>query len=76
MDPQTSDGVLIVVTGDIVLTSESLRHFVQTFFLDAQQAGPNPSYYVRNSVLRLLLPMSPRRSSKTAPPSRQTTLLP
>jgi hypothetical protein len=55
LDAQTSGGgVLIVVTGDIVLSGEALRHFVQTFFLDSQQAGPSPSYYVRNSVLRLL----------------------
>jgi RNA recognition motif-containing protein len=72
LDAQTSDGgVLIVVTGDIAFPGESQRHFVQSFFLDSQHSGPSPSYYVRNSVFRLLRSHSASNHSVAAPTTEE-----
>lgn len=56
IDAQKSDGngVILMVTGDIVLPGQESKLFVQTFFLAEQTTNSKASYYVRNSILRLL----------------------
>lgn len=60
LDAQKSDnnGVFLVVTGHFTLPGKNPRPFVQSFFLACQSASGqksgSASYYVRNSVFRLL----------------------
>mmetsp|Transcript_29240 Transcript_29240/g.29607 ORF Transcript_29240/g.29607 Transcript_29240/m.29607 type:complete len:499 (+) Transcript_29240:211-1707(+) len=61
VDAQKSEnnGVFLTVTGHVTLASRPTRPFVQSFFLASQSSG-NPkspqmiSYFVRNSIFRLL----------------------
>eukprot|EP01137_Pigoraptor_chileana_P016284 Opistho-2@72995 len=53
IDYQTSvgDGIVVTVNGELAISSENPRSFMQTFFLARQ----NPSgYYVHNDMLRFL----------------------
>jgi len=56
IDAQKSEqgGVFLVVTGNLMMPGQPARQFVQSFFLAAQSTKGIASYYVRNSVFRLL----------------------
>lgn len=58
VDAQQSenDGVFLTVTGHVTLLAKPTRPFVQSFFLACQNSGNQKmvSYFVRNSVFRLL----------------------
>jgi hypothetical protein len=60
MDAQKSEnnGVFLTLTGHVTFISQPTRPFVQSFFLASQstvtQKASTVSYYVRNSVFRLL----------------------
>eukprot|EP00596_Hydrurales_sp_CCMP1899_P007109 CAMPEP_0119042014 /NCGR_PEP_ID=MMETSP1177-20130426/14293_1 /TAXON_ID=2985 /ORGANISM="Ochromonas sp, Strain CCMP1899" /LENGTH=385 /DNA_ID=CAMNT_0007008513 /DNA_START=152 /DNA_END=1306 /DNA_ORIENTATION=+ len=74
VDAQRSgiNGVFLVVTGDFAQPSQFLepRKFVQTFFLASQaptgQAASMTSYFVCNSVFRLLGPAVPLGANSTS----------
>jgi hypothetical protein len=70
IDAQRSEqgGVFLVVTGNLMLPGKPYHHFVQSFFLACQSIkGLSPSYYVRNSIFRLLGPVD--ASSSTPAPA-------
>jgi len=62
-------GVMLLVTGVMVLTGQSARAFVQSFLLmpaQGEESVAQPRFYVRNDVLRLLAPIL---STPAAPPA-------